>query len=118
MRYFTRPEVWPLWDLRLPTEAVGRCSIAAVPKRDSEDQRKILQVCPMNDSMLDLVIAVGADLDYVLQGLGAVSQVQTPTDELFLAFLDQSNAFTYIEVSSWWRRYQGAPAVTAQELPR
>ena len=89
MRYFTRPEVWPLWDLRPPKEAVGRCSIAAVPKRDSEDQRKILQVCPMNDAMLDVANAVGAYPDYGLQGPGAVSQVQTPTDELFLAFLDQ-----------------------------
>ena len=35
MRYFARPEVLLLWDLRLLTEAVGRCRTAAVSKRDS-----------------------------------------------------------------------------------
>ena len=54
----------------------------------------------MNDAMLDVAIAVSADPDYGLQGPGAVSQVQTPTDELFFASLDQSNALTYIEVPS------------------
>ena len=77
----------------------------------------ILQVCRTNDAMLDVATAVGADPDYGLQGPGAVSQMQTPTDELFWASVDQSNAFTYIEVPSWWRRYKGAPAITAQELP-
>ena len=71
----------------------------------------------MNDAMPDVATAVGADPDYGLQGPGAASQVQTLSDKLFLASLDQSNAFTYIEVPSWWRRYQGAPAIAAQEFP-
>ena len=116
-RYFERREVWNLWDLRPLDEAKGRCSIAAVPKRDSDDQRKILQVCPMNDAMLDVASAIGRDPGYGLQGPGAVAQVQAENDELHLASLDQSNAFTYIEVPPWWRRYQCAPTIAARELP-
>ena len=34
------------------------------------------------------------------------------------ACLDQSNAFTYIEVPSWWLPYQAAPSIEAGNLPQ
>ena len=34
-----------------------------------------------------------------------------------MAFLDESNAFTYVEVMTWWRRFQTGPSIRAKFLP-
>ena len=115
--YLSRPEVRPLWDLKPVELAHGRCTFAAVEKRGTTDLRKILQVCPMNDAMKSVEEAIECDPAYGLQGTGAVTQIVSRSDRLVAALLDQSNAFTYVEVPEWWRAYQAGPSIRAKHLP-
>ena len=116
--YLARPDIRSLWCLEPASSAKGRCSYACVPKRSGHELRKILQVCPMNDAMWDVEHCIGADPAYGLQGCGALSQLSVGEDVTCCACLDQSNAFTYIEVPPWWLPYQAAPSIEAGNLPK
>ena len=115
--YMARPEVRSLWRLEPASVAQGRCSFACVPKREGKELRKILQVCPLNDAMWEVSEALGFDPQYGLQGCGALAQVVAPQDVVRCATLDQSNAFTFMTVPSWWQSYQAGPSLQAGELP-
>ena len=115
--YLHRPDIRDLWDLRPASESRARCAFAAVPKRASSELRKILQVCPMNDAMLSVEDAIQADPGYGLQGTGALTQIVSESDRLVVACLDESNAFTYVEVPQWWRAFQSGPSIAARDVP-
>ena len=66
--YFARPDVRPLWDLIPEEEALGHCSFATVPKRNSEDQRKILMVVPFNTLAVAVSVLLGCEPEYGMQG--------------------------------------------------
>ena len=84
-KYMARPEVRSLWKLAPVEQAKGRCSFACVPKRSGAELRKILQVCPMNDAMLDVEAVIGKKPNYGLQGGGALAQLSCPGDSLHCA---------------------------------
>ena len=117
LKYFRREDIRDLWELGPVEAAVGRCSMATVPKRDSDLLRKIFQVCPMNECMVDVETAMSQPVDYGLLGAGVLTQMTVPDDVIHVASLDQSNAFTYIIVPLWWWPYQAAPCILASDLP-
>jgi hypothetical protein len=98
-KYFSRSDVWPAWELCPAEEARGSCKLATVPERSGNGLRKILMVCPFSAIFAPLIELFGPDVaDAGLQGSGAVAQVFSPDDVLFVSTLDQANAFTFIEV--------------------
>ena len=66
--------------------------------------------------MWDVEHCIQSDPAYGLQGCGALSQLSVGEDVMCCACLDQSIAFTNIEVPPWWLPYQAAPSIEAGNL--
>ena len=112
--YLSRADVAPLWEWAPGDQAKGFCSSATVGKRDSEQLRKILMVCPF--SWATETVALVGQPGYGLRGAAALQQVRAPSG-CKGASADLSNAFTHIEVPTWMRPYQAGPRVQVRELP-
>jgi len=77
-------------------------------------------ICPFNWAAVSVDdINQGVPVDYGLNGPAALMQLRTSSDTGFsMSSLDESNAFSYVEVPEWWTRWQSAPAIRADRLPR
>ncbi len=117
-KYLARPDVRCLWELRPATEAVATCSLATVPKRSGDALRKITMVCPFNDVALDVSSLLGRDPAYGLLGAAALSQLHTSSSSVYTAAIDETNAFTFLEVPASWWPFQSGPRVRARDLPQ
>ena len=115
--YMSRPEVRSLWRLDVAATATGRCTFACVEKRTGTELRKILQCCPFNDAIRTVEDCVGRDPGCGLQGPGALARLTSPSDTICAAVLDQSNAFSYVEVPTWWQELQAGPSIAINRLP-
>ena len=117
IKYFHRQDVRGLWELKKEADVEARCAFAVVRKSDGVHLRKILAVCPFNAVLRPLSELYPPGVEYGMQGAAALAQVDVAAARPSIDTLDESVAFTHLEVPHSWRRFQGAPRLKAKELP-
>ena len=105
-----------LWVLAPKDQALATVSVAAVPKKATQVQRKILQPVPFNEMVVPPGQLLGELCEYGLEGPAAVTQMQCGATPSCLT-VDQCNAFTYVEVPEHWWPYMTGPVIEAGRLP-
>ena len=59
-------------------DCTATCTIAAVPKKDSDELRKILMIVPFNTVAESVESLIGEPPQYGMQAAGSVSQLVVP----------------------------------------
>ena len=97
-------------------DALATCTVAAVPKRSSDQLRKILMVVPFNEVLQDVPSMLGREPEYGLLAGGAFERLRCD-GRLCWACLDEANAFTPVQVPADWWPFQAGPRIPARDLP-
>ena len=101
-----------MWHFVLPGQAKARAGISAVRKKDPTQQRKLVMACPANYLWID----VKKLYDHGMGGAAAVNHMASSGEEICVAVLDESNAFSAVRTPQWMWAYFACPNVVADDV--
>ena len=113
LRYWHRSDLPnQMWLWALASEAKGIAGFTAVAKKSEGAQRKLLMACPTDYMMTD----PRSRSEEGMKGAAALTCLHSQGEDINIAALDESNAFSYVVTPPWMWPWFAAPPVRASEV--
>lgn len=112
LKYLERDDVQHLWQWDHMRNIRAIAGVSAVPKKNPEQQRKLIMQVAANYMMVDPSSRAHLGMD----GGGALSRCYVPSGKLGVSICDEDSAFTFVRVPEWMTRWQGGPPVRAAKV--